>query len=355
LTATAPHLCLLGDASSVHVQRWGREMLARGWRVSLVTARPAPIEGVEQIALPPVRRSSDWLWRAGAARRAIERLRPDIVHAHYLTSYGYLAARAGQQPLVMTAWGSDLLVTPKRSAPLRWLTAWALRRALLITGDSADLLAAARALAPDVPARLVHWGVERSRFAPAPWPDKPAAEAVSLRSWEPNYRINAILRAFAQVRTRRPEARLHLLGGGAQEAALRALAADLGLRDSVQFHGRLDDAGMAAVLARCKLSISVPHSDATSVSLLESMACGLAVIASDLPANRAWLPAEALVPLNDSDALAARWLALLNNDARAAALGARNAERIARDGDRRVQMDAMDQLYRELLGGGQAH
>jgi glycosyltransferase involved in cell wall biosynthesis len=345
-----PHLCLLGDATSVHVQRWAREMLARGWRVSLITARPQPIEGVEQITLPPVRRSRDWLWRVGAARRALAQLRPDIVHAHYVTSYGYLAARAGWQPLVITAWGSDLLVTPARNAPLRWLTAWTLRRARLVTGDSADLLAVANVLAPGVPMQCVHWGVERSRFTPAPWQSKPAVEAVSLRSWEPNYRIDIILRAFAQVRAIKPDARLHLLGGGSQEGALRALAVDLSLQDSVQFHGRLDDAGMAAVLARCKLSISVPQSDATSVSVLESMACGLAVIASDLPANRAWLPTDTLIPVGDADALAVRWLALLNDDAQAAAQGARNAERIARDGDRRVQMDAMDRLYRSLLG-----
>ena len=162
-------------------------------------------------------------------------------------------------------------------------------------------------------------------------------------------RIDAIVRAFAQVRQQIPQARLHLLGGGSQDGLLRALVNELSLQNSVQLHGRLHDAGMAAVLARCKLSISAPESDATSVSVLESMACGLAVIASDLPANRAWLAPDALVPVGDVDALAARWLALLRDDARAAALGARNAERIAREGDRRVQMDAMDAAYRRLL------
>ncbi|MGE4377590.1 MAG: glycosyltransferase [Burkholderiaceae bacterium] len=352
--AHVPHLVLLGDANSVHVQRWAREMLARGWRVSLVTARPQPIEGVAQTVLAPVARSRDWLWRVGAARRALVALRPDLVHAHYLTSYGYLAARtigAVGKPLVMTAWGTDLLVTPRDSALLRALTRWSLRRAQLVTGDSADLLAVAVQLAPRVPRALIHWGVERSRFAPTRWADKPAAEAVSLRSWEPNYRIDVILRAFAQVHAVRPEARLHLLGGGSQEAALRSLVNDLSLQNAVQFQGRLDDAGMAAVLARCKLSISVPESDATSVSVLESMACGLAVIASDLPANRDWLPAEALVPAGDAAALTQRWLACLQDDAQAQQLGAHNAARIARDGDRRVQMDAMDALYRRLLAG----
>lgn len=344
------HLCLLGDANSVHVQRWVKEMKARGWRISVVTARPYPIVGVEQIVLPPVHRSSDWLWRVSAARRAVAKLNPDIVHAHYVTSYGYLAARCGRKPTVITAWGTDLLVTPRRSTALRWLTAWSLRRAQLVTGDSPDLLNVSKQLAPDVQTQLIHWGVECARFAPVPWSGKPGAEAVSLRSWEPNYRIDLILRAFAQVLSSRPDARLHLLGGGSQEAALRALAVELSLGEAVQFHGRLDDAGMAAVLARCKLSISVPESDATSVSVLESMACGLPVIASDLPANRDWISTDTLVPKGDVQALEACWIKLLRDDGLAAALGAANAERIAQDGDRRVQMDAMDESYRKLLG-----
>ena len=120
--ADAPHLCLLGDANSPHTRRWALEMRARGWRVSLVTARPEPLDGVEQRILAPVQRQTDWLLRTSAAQRAVRELAPDIVHAHYLTSYGYLAARCDRHPLVMTAWGSDLLVTPHTRPWMRWLT-----------------------------------------------------------------------------------------------------------------------------------------------------------------------------------------------------------------------------------------
>ncbi|MFZ3125638.1 MAG: glycosyltransferase, partial [Acidovorax sp.] len=41
------HLCLLGDATSPHTRRWATEMRQRGWRVSLVTARPEALDGVE--------------------------------------------------------------------------------------------------------------------------------------------------------------------------------------------------------------------------------------------------------------------------------------------------------------------
>ena len=354
----AEHLCLLGDATSVHLQRWAGEMLARGFRVSVVTARPQLMPGVAQHVLPPVARPADWLRRVGAARRAVAMLAPDLVHAHYVTSYGYLAARIGRRPLVMTAWGSDLLVTPRQSRLMHVLTGWTLRRADLVTGDSLDLVAAIDAYRPRRPAVLVHWGADLARFAPAAWQARAPFEIVSLRSWEPNYRIPVILEAAVRLQRESPAPplRLHLLGGGPDEAALRDQAQALGLQAVAVFHGRLDDAGMAAVLARCKASVSVPASDATSVSVLESMAAGVPVVASDLPANRQWLGDEParLVPVDDAAALAAVLRRLRDDDAWAHGIADTQLARMRREGSRAAQMDRMAALYRELLAGSRA-
>lgn len=352
-SALSPQLCLLGDATSPHVQRWAREMQRRGWRVSLVTARPAALDGVEVRTLRPVQRSSDWLFRVREARRHVRELAPDLVHAHYVTSYGYLGARCGVRPLVMTAWGTDLLVTPHKSPWMRWLTGWTLRQADLITGDSASLMDAVAQFGPACPAEEIHWGVDLQRFHPVPWASKQAMQFVSLRAWEPNYRIDILIDAFARLCARLPQhdLRLHLLGGGSLEAALRQQVASAGLAERIELHGRLDDAGMARVLAACKISISVPESDATSVAVLESMACGLAVVASDLQANRHWLDARWLVAAGDAAALAERLYALVTDDAAAREAGEHNAARIARDGDRAAQMDRMHALYRQLVRG----
>ena len=347
------HLCLLGDANSVHLRRWAGEMLARGFRVSVVTARPEPIAGVEQRVLSPVERASDWLWRVGEARHHVNELAPDIVHAHYLTSYGYLAARCARHPLAMTAWGSDILVTPNNSRWMRWLTGWTLRQADLITGDSLDLLEAMRAYRPRAPLHQIHWGADMAKFRPASWAGKPGFQIVSLRSWEPHYNIDAIVGAVAILLQRLPEAgvHLHLLGGGPQEGALRAQAHALGIASHVSFHGRVGDAAMVQTLQACKVSVSVPTSDATSVSVLESMACALPVIASDLPANRQWLAAHegVLVGARDAAALAAALEALCRDDLRAQGLGEANYQRMQGEGARSVQMDAMASLYHELL------
>jgi glycosyltransferase involved in cell wall biosynthesis len=349
------HLCLLGDANSVHLRRWAAEMLTRGYRVSVVTARPGDIAGVEQRVLPPVSRSTDWLWRAGAARRAVDRLAPDIVHAHYVTSYGHLAARIDRHPLVMTAWGSDLLVTPHTNPLLHWLTGWTLRRADLATGDSQDLVEAIRRHAPRIRAEPVHWGADLAKFRPAPQAPAPGFEIVSLRAWDTNYNIDVIVAAFALLCRHLPESasglppHLHLLGGGPQEAALRAQVAGLGLASRVSFHGRVGDAAMLGAIQRCRVSVSIPSSDATSVSVLESMACGLPVLASDLPANRQWLAAGMLVPPRDPQALADALLRLAQHPDAAQRSGQANLARMQRDGSRQAQMDAMDALYRGLL------
>lgn len=347
------HLCLLGDGTSPHTQRWAREMLQRGYRVSLITARPAPLDGVDVRAIRPIRRSMEWLMRVRETRHHVRELAPDILHAHYVTSYGYLAARCGIHPLVMTAWGTDLLVTPQKNRWMRWLTGWTLRQADLITGDSASLVEAAYSLAPGRAVQEIHWGVDLERFHPVPWSGKPATQLVSLRAWEANYRIDTIIEAFVQLRSQLPnhDIRLHLLGGGSLESALRQQVEACGQQASIHFHGRLDDAGMARILGDCKVSISVPGSDATSVALLESMACGLAVVASDLPANRQWLEPQWLVPAGDAAVVADKLQTLVVNDAAAQRAGEHNAARIAQDGNRAVQMDRMHMLYQQLARG----
>lgn len=347
------HICLMGDANSVHVRRWAGEMLARGLRVTLVTARPQHMDGVEQRVLAPVRRSADWLSRVGEARRHIDESMPDLVHAHYVTSYGYLAARTGRHPLVMTAWGSDILVTPFESRLKRWITGWTLRRADLITGDSHDLIKAVSAYRPKAQLAEIHWGADMSKFRPAPWRDKVGFQIVSLRAWEPNYRIDKIIEGMGLFLKSNPEAdaRLHLLGGGSLENELKSQVRALGLSDRVNFAGRVGDAEMVATLQMCKVSISIPASDATSVSVLESMACGLPVIGSDLPANRQWLGSDAGLLVSEGSAaeVAAAFERLWRDDAGAQKIGAENHSMMLEKGARSVQMDAVEKLYQGLL------
>ena len=359
-------LLIFGDASSVHTQRWAREMVARGHVVVVGTRLPAEIEGVAAVVpLQPGRDGAGWFRALPAVRRLARALQPRIVHGHYVTGYGLWAAACGWGPVVLTAWGSDILVTPRESALMRRIVGWSLRRADLMTADSQDALDA-MGLHGDgavAPRHEILWGADTDRFVPAQrlTADKPddhgPLRILSLRSWEPNYNIDVLIDAVAALRSARPgrAVTLELLGGGPDAAALQARALGAGLGpDVARFTGRVGDAAMVAAMQAADVSVTVPSSDATSVSLLESLACGLPVIASDLPANRRWIDERAglIVPVRDAGALTAALLALIDDPRRRQAMGAHNRALALREASRRVQMDRMDALYRQLPAAG---
>ena len=162
-------ICYFAPAHSIHTQRWLQAFVNLGHEVHLIALpdEPANLEGVNLHRLPigrPKIRFFQWLL---ASRRIIQQIRPDIVHGHYITRYGWLAALTLFRPLVLTAWGTDIYIDPARSRLTRWLTRWVLQRANLITVDAVDLRERITALGtrPDRVA-LVQWGVDtRACFA----------------------------------------------------------------------------------------------------------------------------------------------------------------------------------------------
>ncbi|MEO7851106.1 MAG: glycosyltransferase [Rubrivivax sp.] len=349
-------ILFFADASSIHTQRWVREMASRGFQCTVLTRRPAEVSGADDVI--PVQAGDSalgWFSALPEVRRLALTLRPRWLHGHYVTSYGLWAAACRSQadaPLVLTAWGSDILVTPRETTPRGRITAALLRRSLqraaLITADSLDVLDAIRGYGPSARCEQVLWGADTELFQPGE--AAPGFEICSLRMWEPNYRNDTLLRAWARFCTARPsaDAVLHLLGGGPEESALKALARALGISDAVRFTGRVDERTLVCTLQRCRVSISVPASDATSVSVLESMASGLPVVASDLPANRQWLDPAMLVGVGDDAALADLLTRLHDDPTLCRAQGNRNRALVLQRGSRRQQMDRMAALYEAL-------
>ena len=350
-------MLFFADAASVHTRRWVAAVAERGAKVVLISRRHGEVPGAQEvIVIAPGEDKAAWFKALPEVRRVAARLhrsfKPDLVHGHYVTSYGLWAAACGLNvSKVLTAWGSDILVTPRASRFMRLVVGWSLRRADLITADSLEMLEEIASYHPSAPVHQILWGADTDKFVPGqPGPD---FEAISLRSWERNYNIDLIIEAFARFVSLRPHshALLHLLGGGPMESVLQERVASLRLLQQVRFHGRVGDQAMVQAIQRCRVSISVPTSDATSVSVLESMSAGLPVIASDLPANRQWIDERGgiIVPVRDIDALTNAFIAIHDQPAQAQAQGEHNRRRVEREGSRRCEMDRMWLLYEQVL------
>lgn len=278
--------------------------------------RPVPA-GIEQIpwsgGLRPVR-LTDVPRLLLELRRILKRIQPDVLHAGPIQSCGLLAALSGFHPLLIMSWGFDLMKDVERGFFWRWATKYSLRRADWFTSDCETTHA--KALSFGLPAgrtTIFPWGVDLEHFSPQPHQNLAGHAAgftlLCNRSWEPNYGVDVLAKAFVQVARQRPTVRLLLLGGGSQAALLKGIFTSGGVYERVDFGGYISNPDLPSFYRMADLYISPSHVDGSSVSLMEALASGLPCLVSDIPANREWVTDGEngwLFPDDDDRVLAAR-------------------------------------------------
>ncbi len=102
---------------------------------------------------------------------------------------------------------------------------------------------------------------------------------LSVRNFEPYYRVDTTLEAFALVKARYPEATLTVAGSGSEEERLRRLTASLGT-DGVRFMGRVEPWRIPALYDDADIFVNCSEVDNQPVSLLEAFASGLLVVST---------------------------------------------------------------------------
>jgi phosphatidylinositol alpha-mannosyltransferase len=191
---------------------------------------------------------------------------------------------------------------------------------------------------------LVFNGVELEQFRGVePWPAK-SPTILFLGRHEPRKGLAVLLRALPQLPA---DATVWVAGDGPQTDELQRLAAG---DPRVEWLGRIDEdekrARLVAADVFCAPSL---HGESFGIVLLEAMAAGTPVVASELPgyANVARTGLDALlVPPGDSDALAAAVVRVLEDPSLAARLVACGSERAEH-----FSMHRLASIYADLYGG----
>ena len=295
------------------------------------------------------------LWSLSAQLHTAKKIRaiarefnPDIVHIHQVNSIAYYALKAIVPlgiPTVLTAWGSDIYLTPHRSFLLKMLVRWNLKHADSFTADSKDLAAHMQALLPEKKMDILI-----ANFGMSLQPVQAEKEKLfySNRLHKKLYRIDYILRAFAKFKSQpnREEWKLIVGAVGEETENLKALAQSLGIEGSTNFVGWLQPEDNANNYAKATYYISIPESDATSISVLEAMAYGCIPILSNLPSSREWIShgeSGFIVEDVESDFISEAFALNLNEASQ------KNKERIERDGTKDANRKKFLSLYQNLL------
>jgi L-malate glycosyltransferase len=231
-------------------------------------------------------------------RRLVREVQPDVVHAGPIPQVGFLAALAGIHPLVSMSWGSDLLLEAAHSRWARMRAQYTLRHTDVMVGDCLAVrdVAVKSGFSSTERVVLFPWGVDLQTFSPQTdlqerdrlgWKDE--FVLLSLRSWEPLYGVDLLVRAFLRAARQAPELRLLLLGGGSQAGLIRQMIERAHMEDRVYFGGQIANQQLVRFYRAADLYVSASHSDGSSVSLMEALACGLPVLVSDIPGNKEWI------------------------------------------------------------------
>ena len=262
-------------------------------------------------------------------------------------------------PVVVSFHGADVLVELDRSA-YRSAMREVCERATLVLARSRSLVDALTLLGcPPEKIRLNRTGIPLADFPYVPRAD-PAGRFHLFQACRliEKKGLPTTLRAFAAFTAAFPGAHLTIAGEGPLEAALRRLAAELGVGDRVTFAGFLDQTALRAALAASHVFLHPSETgrdgnqEGVPNSLLEAMATGLPVFATThggIPEAVQHGISGWLVPEGDHEALGRALVEHAAAPARLAAMGEAAARSVAENFELHAQARKLEDCYLEAL------
>jgi glycosyltransferase involved in cell wall biosynthesis len=296
------------------------------------------------------------------AKRIIKEIKPDVINAHYITSYGSIGIFSGFRPLVLTAWGSDILVTPRKFLPSKWAVKYFLKKADLITCDAEHMKKAMVKFGASADkVKIINFGIDTRLFSPGPKDEeiknklnlKDNKIIISLRGFESIYDIESLIKAIPIVMKKEKSIKLLLAGKGSQEKELRRIVEQLGLKERIIFLGAMENKELPRYLRTADVYVSSSLSDGgISSSTAEAMACKIPVVITDTGSNKDWVKNGEngfLVPVKSPEALAEKIIYLLNDENVRQKIGSAGRAVIEEKNDYYNEMEKIEKSYYELI------
>jgi glycosyltransferase involved in cell wall biosynthesis len=287
-------LLVMGDARSVHIERWCRYFADVGFEVALFSLEPCDISFSGKFYSAKSRTSIGLIkyWLATKdLLHVLDEFEPDIVNAHFIASYGWMASFCSRCPVIATAWGSDLLILPRKSFIHRRRVIRALEHAACCTVDSGNLYASAAQYMDEERIVRVVMGVDRDFFNTAKPEESTTSgslRVIAPRGLDDVYDPETIINA-AELLKGKVDFQIDLLGKGPRAQKIKKQIEDKSLSEIINLQPFQPHDKFAQKLKNYDIYLSASLSDSTSVALLEAMTVGLFPVVSDIEGNREWI------------------------------------------------------------------
>ena len=307
-------IAVVANANSIHTTRWVTWLRENDHEVTIFSLN----EGEDCVYFGPepaldrslifnlgknVRKTTKEL------QAKIDEFKPDIVHGFFLVNHGMYASRIEGYPKVITAMGSDVLVAPNESRLLSWIVKRTIKNSDSIFGPPL-LIDKIKEWNLDAELNENVIGIKTSIFKPA----EKTKTIVFARGFKEVYNPLIVAKAFESLDAKLEDFNFILCGEGPLKSESERI---LSYCKNVQFTGQISEIELAKIIGKAQLVISPALSDSIPLTILEAVASGTPVVASNIQANQKWVNAQLPVFLfekNDFSDLAKKILEIIKDE-----------------------------------------
>jgi L-malate glycosyltransferase len=359
---------LLSDTYSEHTEKWALGLAQNGISVGLFSFNKASYEWYnhENITVffePDNKINAErtftklsYFKYVSILKKIIRHFSPDILHAHYATSYGLIGALSGFKPFVLSVWGSDVYDFPKKSKLHRKIFQYNLKRADVLMSTS-KVMRQELTQYTNKEIVITPFGVDTKVFdnKKVPGKDEETLHIGTIKPIEEKYGIIHIIEAAEMLvnKWKDKKMKFYLIGPGELDH-YRKIIEEKGLSAYFEIPGRVNFSEISNYhnLLDIFLNVSIDDSESFGVATVEAMACKKPVIVSDVGGLKEVVndgEFGLVIPKKDSLALATAIEQLMNDRKAASELGEKARANVLTNYDWQNNLNLMIAEYKKLL------
>lgn len=295
-------ILILSDANNPHTIKWVKALCSKNIEVILFSLSPLThkeFKNIEKLQIidncfqVTTQDNSEgklykimYLKSLLKLKKIIRNFKPDILHAHYASSYGLLGALSGFHPFIISVWGSDVFSFPNKSIFHRKILEFNLQKADKILSTSHIMVKEIQKYTnKDI--EVTPFGIDLNIFKPMKVDslfDENDVVIGTVKTLEEKYGIEYLIKAFKLLEIKYPEFPLKLLivGGGSLENNLKRLVKKLNIENKTVFTGKVSFSEVPKYHNMLSVFVSVSDSESFGVAVIEASACEKPVVVSDV-------------------------------------------------------------------------
>jgi len=293
-------ILLLSDANSIHTQRWVKSISANGFEINLFSLfspsrdsnkkynkynvkiiSPDLKSNINNLREPNISKIK-YLKSIPLLKRIIKDFKPDILHAHYASSYGILGLLSGFKPFILSVWGSDINHFPYQNKFNSWIIRLVIKNADVVCSTSKSMKEIIENEYKRYDVKLIPFGIDIDLFNSGTM-DKKKFTVGTIKSIEEHNGIDCLLNAAKLIiYDYNIDIDFIIVGGGSMLNEMQKMAVALSIENNVKFVGQVDHEEVIKYYNCISIFIAVSRRESFGVSVLEAAACEIPSITSNV-------------------------------------------------------------------------